>query len=170
MFFVVIPGAPEVNVFSSGYDTVTLEVVLPIEGTAPLTSIEVDFSFPDRDSINLTELELNNGAMLKITLFELQDNTNYTLSLAVYNYGGKGVPSQQIHVVTGKLSSILLKLHSFILVSVLVARPPLPVHGIALVAAGGSFLVITILIIIVVIWKKYSTVKRKKRAYSVAGG
>lgn len=56
------------------------------------------------------------------------------------------------------------------MISVLVAMPPLPVHGIALVAAGGSFLVVTIVIVTAVIWKKYSTVKRKKRAYSVAGG
>lgn len=109
--FVVVPGAPEVTLLSSGYDTVTVLVELSIVGTAPLTSIEVNFSFPDREGINFTELDLNNGESLKITLSDLQDDTNYTLSLTVYNYGGKGVPSQQIQVVTGKLSSIHVLIH-----------------------------------------------------------
>lgn len=112
--FVVLPGAPEVIFISSGYDTVTLRVKLPnTVGTAPLTNIEVDFSFPDRDSQNFTASDLNIEAVQEIMLFDLQDNTNYTLSLAIYNYGGKGMPSLQIQVVTGKLSSIrVLLLHS----------------------------------------------------------
>jgi hypothetical protein len=47
---------------------------------------------------------------------------------------------------------------------------PLPIFVIALVAVGGAFLVVAMVITVVVIKKKYSNVKQRKRAYSVANG
>ena len=50
------------------------------------------------------------------------------------------------------------------------ARPVLPLHAIALVAVGGACLLVALVIIILVIVKKYSSVKQRQRAYSVAEG
>ena len=101
---VALPGAPEQVVFiSSEYDSVSLEVVLPSVGTAPLTSMELEFSSPDHSgAVNVTVPGMELGARVEITLSDLQDGTKYILSLAVYNYGGMGIPSQPITVSTGK--------------------------------------------------------------------
>ena len=92
----------QVELVSSGYDSIQMNVVLPNEGTTPLVQLEVEFIQPQRDAVNVSLSNSNLGERVYITLSDLQDGTLYTISLSVYNYGGKGMQSQQIQVETGE--------------------------------------------------------------------
>lgn len=86
---------------SSDYDSVLLRVVLPTVGTVPFIAVEVEFYSPDHSgAVNVTV----SGIMstVNVTLLNLQDGTEYIISLAVYNYGGRGTPSGPIKVATCK--------------------------------------------------------------------
>lgn len=88
---------------SSDYDSVLLRVVLPTVGTAPLIGVEVEFYSPDHsDALNVTVPSINFGSTVDVTISDLQDGTEYIISLAVYNYGGKGTPSRPIKASTCK--------------------------------------------------------------------
>ena len=52
--------------------------------------------------MNITLPLVRGGDAVQVTLLDLEDNTVYSVSLAVYNYGGKGVSSRQIEVSTGE--------------------------------------------------------------------
>lgn len=102
----VLPGPPErVEFVSSDYNSVLLRVVLPTVGTAPLTQLEVEFFQSDNVAVNLTVPGMDVGASVALTVPDLQDGTEYNISVAVYNYGGKGMPSQLIKVVTSESNS-----------------------------------------------------------------
>ena len=51
-----------------------------------------------------------------------------------------------------------------------VARPPLPVYGIAVVGTGGIALLVALVILVLLLWKKWSIVRHKARRYSVSQG
>lgn len=103
---IVLPGPPQqVEFVSSGYDSVLLRVVLPSVGTAPFTGVEVQFLQPDSDAVNTTVTGVD---FVEVALSDLQDGTEYTLSVAVYNLGGKGTSSQQLKVTTGELLTVML--------------------------------------------------------------
>lgn len=87
---------------SSDYDSVLLRVLLPSVGTAPLTRVEVEFLQPDSNTVNVTVPGVDLGVSVEVTLLDLQDGTEYTVSVAVYNLGGKGTSSQQLKVATGE--------------------------------------------------------------------
>lgn len=85
------------------HDSVFLHVTLPLEGTAPLTVMEVEYSSHGHtDAVNVTVLGMDLGSSVEITLSDLQDGTEYVVSLAVYNHWGMGTPSEPINVSTGK--------------------------------------------------------------------
>lgn len=92
---------------SSDFDSVLLSVALPVVGTAPLTRLGVEFIGADTDEVNITVPGLNLGGVVQFTLPDLQDGTVYVISLAVYNYGGKGTSSQPMEVSTGKPSHFM---------------------------------------------------------------
>ena len=106
--FLVVPGAPlSVTVVSSTYDSVKVRLVLSSIGTAPLTRVEAEFHAPSEEEgrrVNTTLWQVDPGDTVTITLSDLQDNTLYSLSFAVYNYGGRGMPSQQIEITTGEFA------------------------------------------------------------------
>ena len=99
-----IPGAPtQVIQVSSTSDSVVVNLVLSHVGTRPLTHVEAEFHslFKEkRRRVNISLALVNAGDTIQITLSDLQDNTIYVVSFAVYNYGGRGFLSQQIEVAT----------------------------------------------------------------------
>lgn len=107
----MLPGAPvQVEFISSDYDSVLLRIALSSEGTAPLTQLEVQFHSPEIHLLNITKPNLFPGHTVEVTLSGLEDGTAYVISFAAYNYGGKGMPSQQIKVTTGEWPCILMSL------------------------------------------------------------
>jgi hypothetical protein len=102
---VVLPGAPEqVNLVSSDYDSILLQVVMPGLGTAPFTGVEVEWSSSQQSGVlNLTSPAIEVGSIVDVTVPDLQEDTKYDMILAIYNYGGKGPSSKPITVTTGEL-------------------------------------------------------------------
>ncbi len=92
---------------SSTYDRVELEVILSSEGTLPLTHVEAEFHGPPEHEgrrVNTTLLQVDAGDSVQVTLSDLQEDTIYNVSFAVYNYGGKGPSSKSIKFTTGELT------------------------------------------------------------------
>lgn len=87
---------------SSDTNSVVLRLVLSTVGTAPLTHLELEILSPEYHVLNITEYVLILGGTVDLTLYDLQDGTTYVISIAVHNYGGKGVPSQLLQVNTGE--------------------------------------------------------------------
>jgi len=98
----VLPGPAEVKLITSNFESAVLEVVLPTEGSSPFTHVEIEFLSPSSQQLNITEPHLELGQTLQVTLPDLQGGTVYTISLSVYNYGGKGAPSQPLEIATSK--------------------------------------------------------------------
>lgn len=95
----------QVSLASSTSDSVVVNLVLSGVGTAPLTFVEVEFHRPAEEGrrVNTSLAHVTAGDTVNVTLTDLQDNTVYSVSFAVYNYGGKGVSSQHLNFTTGKL-------------------------------------------------------------------
>ena len=88
---------------SFDYESVVITLKLPRVGTPPFTHLEVQFSRPEIYVQNITGIGLNVGNVVIIKLSDLQEGTVYLISVSVYNFGGKGMSSQQIQVTTSKL-------------------------------------------------------------------
>ena len=102
-YFAELPGAPEqVDLISSDYEFVVLRLQLSAVGTTPLTAVGVEFHSPYLDSANVSHLQLYPGHSVEVTVLDLEEDTEYTVTLAVFNYGGKGMPSQHITFTTSK--------------------------------------------------------------------
>ena len=99
----MLPGVPmQVEFVSADYDSIFINVILPNVGTLPFTHLEVEFIDPERDVLNITVPNLTSGELMKVSLLNLKDGKAYTISISVYNYGGKGMPSQHVQAFTGE--------------------------------------------------------------------
>lgn len=100
-----MPGISEVQFVSSNTDRVVIKVELSDVGSIPLTHLEVNFTGPDDISggvLNFTLTDLLPGDSFEVTVPGLQDDTVYSISVSIYNYGGRGPSSQDIQVATGR--------------------------------------------------------------------
>jgi len=89
-----------VSFVTSDYTSITLRISLSDEGAQPLVSAEIIFLNDDRVNIttNVTTdaKSLQPGNDVDIVVGNLEENTEYKMAVAVYNYGGRGETSQFI--------------------------------------------------------------------------
>ena len=99
------PGAPnEVTFVFSDLTSITVQCTLSEEGSTPFTHLEVALSSDAHDiyMTNITTPPLGPSYTVKVIIPDLQEDTEYVLTMAIYNRGGKGAASKNITVSTSK--------------------------------------------------------------------
>ena len=85
---------------TSDYNSVTLRISLSDNGATPLLTVEVylqsDHQGNQTSNVTADSTSLVPGNDVDVVVPDLVDGTEYSMTVAIYNYGGIGTPSYMI--------------------------------------------------------------------------